>query len=146
QPAFDELPLGDVNTDVVEPYRIALDPLVNTIHKARWIMEYSIQPLSMIMEMYDKQEEGYTGLASEVKEETTLSSSMKRFHNLKTSSGVKNNMDGIMSTGNSEEGLSNSAVLKEYYERPSAEHPLGRMVVVANGKTLYAGDSPYSGP
>jgi len=42
--------------------------------------------------------------------------------------------------------LENAAVVKEYYERPSRRHPKGRLVVVANGIPLYAGDSPYSGP
>jgi hypothetical protein len=147
QPVHDEMPLGDVNTDVVEPYRIALDPSANDLHKIRWIMEYSIQPLSWVQEMYSKQEEGYTGLVDQVKPETKLSGSMKRFHALKNSSGVRS---GSLSEGGSGQGaeqeLSNSVVLKEYYERPSAKFRKGRMVVVANGVTLYAGDSPYEGP
>lgn len=145
QPLFDELPLGDCNTDIVEPYRIAMDPLANDIHKIRWIMEYSIQPVSWVKDVYNKQEPGYTGLASEVGEETTLQGSLRRFYALKTSSGVKTGVDGQFSSG-SEETLSNSCVVKEYYERPSATYNKGRMVVVADGKCLYAGDSPYTGP
>lgn len=142
---FDELPIGDVNTDIVEPYRIALDPLANDIHKIRWIMEYSIQPLTWIKEVYGKMEEGYTGRADEVEEESILSGSLRRFVQLKTSSGVKNRIDGQLSSGSTDEKLTNSAVVKEYYERPSRKFPNGRMVVVANNIPLYAGDSPYTG-
>ena len=143
---FDEIPLGDVNTDIVEPYRIAMDPLAADIHKIRWIMEYNIQPLAWIKEVYGKEGDGYTGRAEEVVEETQLSSTMRRFVNLKTSSGIRNRVEGGMSnSGSADEKLSNSAVVKEYYERPSTKFPKGRLVVVANDVTLYAGDSPYSG-
>ena len=145
---FDELPLGDVNTDIVEPYRIAIDPAPNDIHKAKWIMEYSIQTLDWIEENFSKEGPGYTGLWDTVKEERTLSSSMRRWFNLKTSSGVKGNgalLEGA--TGSSgDSNITNSAVVKEYYERPTSQHPQGRMVVVANSVVLYSGASPYSGP
>lgn len=148
-PLFDEMPLGDVNTDVVEPFRIAMDPLANDIHKIRWIMEYSVQPLSWIREVYGQDPEtspGYTGRVDEVKEETSLSGSLKRFYQLKQSSGVKQKIESTTSSGGSDEHIVNSAVVKEYYERPSKQYPNGRMVVVANGVCLYAGDSPYVGP
>lgn len=145
---FDEMPLGDVNTDVVEPYRIALDPLANDIHKIRWIMEYSIQPIAWVKETYGKSSPGYTGKVDEVKEETQLQGSLRRFYSLKNSSGVKNAEGFSMSGGGGGEtdSLTNSCVVKEYYERPSSQYPNGRMVVVANGVCLYAGDSPYVGP
>lgn len=147
---FDEIPLGDVNTEIIEPFRIALDPNANDIHKIRWIMEYSVQPLSWIKEVYGKDPEtspGYTGLVDEVKEETTLQGGLKRMHQLKQSSGVKTQGVGAMiSSSGSDDHIINSAVVKEYYERPSRDYPNGRMVVVANGVCLYAGDSPYVGP
>lgn len=149
EPLFEEMPLGDVNTDIVEPFRIAIDPLANDLHKIRWIMEYSIQPLSWIKEVYSKDptiNPGYTGLADTVEEETNLSGSLKRFYQLKNSSGVKQNSIGVVSNSGNDDHTANSAVVKEYYERPSKQYPNGRMVVVANGVCLYAGDSPYVGP
>lgn len=149
EPIFDQIPLGDVNTDVVEPYRLCLDPLANDLHKMRWIMEYSIQPLAWIKEIYGKDpasNPGYTGLADTVEEESNLQGSIKRFYQLKMSSGLKQRVEGGTSLGSVEEHLVNSAVVKEYYERPSQSYPNGRLVVVANGVCLYAGDSPYIGP
>jgi hypothetical protein len=149
EPVMDEIPVGDINTEVVEPYRIALDPLASDLHNARWIMEYSIQPLNWIQETYGRDEPGYTGRAQEVKEERNLSNSMRRFYELKTSSGVKyfnQGFPGFASTSSSDQMIKNAAVVKEYYEKPSQKHPKGRLVVVANGITLYAGDSPCEGP
>lgn len=148
EPAFDVLPLGDVNTEVCEPYRIALDPLATDLHKAKWIMEYSIQSLNWIKETYGKNDPGYTGKVEEVKEEKSLSGSMRRFAQLKNSSGVRGAQGGEGSGGTSggDISLTNSAVVKEYYERPSLSFPKGRMVIVANNVVLYAGESPYSGP
>ena len=145
-PLFDELPLGDINTAVVEPYRLAIDPLATDLHTARWVMEYQIQPLDWIMETYAKQGDGYTGLAETLEPEKSLSSQMQRFYQLKTSSGVKMPSSAPGSSSNSSDMIENAAVVKEYYERPSRKFPRGRLVVVANGVTLYSGDSPYSGP
>lgn len=146
EPMVEVLPLGDVNTDVVEPYRIALDPLANDLHKARWIMEYAIQPLDWIKKVYGKTENGFTGRVDEIKTETALNSSMRRFFQLKTSSGVKGGTITADSGLGSENYIENTAVVKEYYEKPSEKHPKGRLIVVANGIPLYAGDSPCEGP
>ena len=141
------MPIGDVATSIVEPFRMAIDPLATDLHTARWLMEYSIQSLDWIKSTYGKMDEGYTGLAETVKEEESLSGSMRRFYQLKNSSGVKG--DAMSRAGSSDQGgteLTNSAVVKEYYERPSANFIKGRLVVVANGVCLYAGESPCDGP
>lgn len=168
---FDYLPLGDVNTAVVEPFRMCIDPLAANMHEMRWIMEYSIRPLTWIQENYSggvvqdpnqppqvnemgqsvlpEPKQGYTGRAMEVKPEQHLSVGMRRFFQMKTSSGVR----GILSSGLGSSVTSGdsmmvdeAAVVKEYYERPTAQHPKGRLFVVANNILLFAGDSPYSGP
>lgn len=140
--------LGDINTVVREPYCMAIDPLATDLHTARWIMEYAIQPLDWIKETYGKSAPGYTGRVDEVKQETQLSGSMRRFYQLKNSSGVKGalTLEGVGNSDTGTQQLNNCAVVKEYYEKPSALNPKGRMVVVANGITLYAGDSPCDGP
>lgn len=146
-PVFQEIPLGDLNSGVVEPLRFALDPLAIDLADPRWVAEWSIKPLNWIVENYTKDMPGYTNRAQEVKEEKNLSSSMQRFYNLRASTGVKN-FGSFGSTTNSAGGemVKGCAVVKEYYERPTAKYPKGRLVVVANGIPLYAGDSPYEGP
>lgn len=142
---FDEMPLGDVNTCVVEPYRLALDPIATDLHLARWVMEYSIQPMDWVKETYGKEGEGYTGRIDTVKPEKMLSAEMQRFYSLKTSSGTQSPGNLNVSAG-ADETVENTVVLKEYYERPCPKYPKGRLIAVANNVVLYAGDSPYSGP
>lgn len=142
---YEELPLGDLNTDVVEPYRMALDPMASDLHDLRWLMEYNIMPLSMIRELFAGEGEGYTGLAEEVKAETTLNVALRRFYELKNSSGTRD--IGLLGGGDGgSEMIKDAAVVKDYYEAPSEKYPNGRRVVVAGGKTLYSGPSPYNGP
>jgi hypothetical protein len=142
---YDEMPLGDVNTCVVEPYRIAIDPIATDLHVARWVMEYSIQPMGWVKETYGREGDGYTGLVDTVKAEKMLSPELQRFYALKTSSGTQTPGNLNVNSG-SDEMVEDAVVLKEYYERPSPKYPKGRLVAVANNVVLYAGDSPYSGP
>lgn len=148
-PVIDQIPIGDVNTTIVEPFLMAIDPLAPDLHKAEWIMEYSIKRLSWIQDVYGKDPQtnpGYTGLAGEVKEERTLNNTLMRFFQLKTSSGVRNNLTTTADTSQSGDSMiENAAVVKEYWEKPTPKYPKGRLIVVANGVTLYASDSPYSG-
>lgn len=145
-PVFEYLPIGDIGTYVIDPMRMALDPLASDAHTSRWILEYAIQPLPWIMEMFGKTDPGYTGRAEEVKAESQLSGSMERYYKLKNSAGLKDNVGIASTSGGSSTELTNCAVVKEYYERPTTQYPSGRMIVVANGIPLYAGDSPFSGP
>lgn len=39
--------------------------------------------------------------------------------------------------------VKNHAIVKEYSEAPTKQHPNGRMIVVAGGKRLYSGDLPF---
>lgn len=146
---YEEIPIGDVNTTICEPFRIVIDPIANNLHDCRWIMEYSIRPLSWIIENFNQKADGYTGRAEEVKEEKALSTSMRRFFRLKNSSGVRGTspFPGVnASTGSTDPMICNAAVVKEHYERPTHKYPKGRLMVTASGVPLYIGDSPYSGP
>ena len=144
----EDIPIGDAATAIVEPFRLVLDPLANSLNDIRWIMEYSIRPLNWIKENYSQEGNGFTGRVEEVKEEKALSTSMRRFYRLKSSSGVKGSspFPGVNSTvGATDVMINNAAVVKEYYERPTHKYPKGRLIVVANNIPLYIGNSPYSG-
>lgn len=146
QPLFIELPLGDVSTYIIDPFRVALDPLATHLHDAKWVMEYSIQTLDWVVETYGKEGPGYTGLAQEVKEDTTLNTSMRRWFQMRVSSGTKAAGFGAMGgAAASDIMVENSCVVKEYYERPSARNPHGRLIVVAGDKVVFSDASPYTG-
>lgn len=147
QPVTDEIPLGDLNTCIIEPYRIALDPLAMHLHEAKWIMEYHIETLDWINDVYGREGDGYTGLADQVVEEKELNTSLRRWYQLRTSAGIKTHSAASAdSVTSSDTMVQNSAVVKEYYEAPSAKFPKGRLFVVAGDKCVYSSESPYEGP
>lgn len=139
-PIMDILPLGDINTCIVEAFRMAIDPLASGLHDAKWIMEYGIHPIAWVKEVYGKEGDGYTGLANELTQETALSGSMQRFWDSKYSAGTKTEEKLSKGAGSGTQ-MVNSIVLKEFYESPSQAHPKGRRIVVGNGKTLFVGDA-----
>ena len=142
QDGFDEFEVGDVDTTIIPPFNIAIPLNARSPLELNWIMEYSVQKLDWIKEQYGKKGDGYTGLADEVTEEKDLSAVLQLEYRLRTLTGRRSG--GHYATGSSGYiDIKNSAVLKEYYEKPSSKYPNGRMVVVANGKTLFEGDSPY---
>ena len=142
QQVVDDIPVGDVNTSIIPPFNIALPLNCRSPLDMDWIMEYSIQKLEWIKEQYSKNGDGYTGKAEEVQEEKDLSTILQLEYRLRTLVGRKTG--GHYSTGSSGYiDIKNAAVLKEFYGKPNRKFPKGRMIIVANGKTLYSGDSPY---
>ncbi len=144
---FEELPLGNLATTIVDPFRICIDPLAMHLFDARWVMEYSVQPLDWIQDVYGREGDGFTGKAEEVEPEKELNGSLRRWFQLKTSSGLRDSssLGSTSGSGSSDTMLENCAVVKEYYERPSRSYPNGRLIVIANDQCVYSGDSPYSG-
>lgn len=140
-PAVDEFDVGDVDTAIIPPYNIALPASARSPLEIGWIMEYSLQKIDWIKETYGKKADGYTGKAKEVTEEKGLSKIMQLEYSLRSLVGRRSGR--AFQTGAESVETKNSAVLKEYYSPPTKKFPKGRMVAVANHKTLYAGDNPY---
>lgn len=142
EPLYEELDVGDVDTAIIPPFNIAMPQQARSPIEIDWILEYSIQRLDWIKESYQKEGKGYTGQAKDVTEEKDLSNVLQLEYRLRTLSGRRTG--GQYSTGASGYlDIKNSAVLKEYYQKPSKSYPKGRMVIVANSKTLFAGENPY---
>lgn len=148
-PQFDEIPLGDNAVDIIDPFRMIVDPNASSDGSLSWIMETSIQKLFWIRENFDRKGNGYTGRAGEVKDEQNLSSLVALRQRLKTLStkGAGGFVGSTAGTsGGPEVFVKGCAVVKELYIRPTKNHPKGQLIVSANGIILYKGDSPnYDG-
>jgi hypothetical protein len=141
-PKFNEIPLGDNSVDIIDPFRILVDPNATNEFSMSWIMETSIQKLFWIRENFDKEQEGYTGLAKDVKEELNLSILLDLRQRLKTLS-ARGAGSYAGTSGGYLNDLKNVAIVKELYVRPTKNWPKGQMIISAGGKILYRGDSPY---
>jgi hypothetical protein len=124
---------GDSAVEIKTPFDVIPD-----IYNGSWFVEAYIQPLSWIRDKYDKEGDGYTGRVDQVHEEKDLSPLLGLKARLSNSSGFVNFQGGSATVD-----MKDVAVVKECYIKPTKRHPRGLMVVVADGKTLYAGPSPY---
>lgn len=141
-PMFNEIPLGDNAVSIIDPFRMVVDPNATSEDDMAWIMEVSVQRLHWIKENFAKEAPGYTGLAADVKEETNVNTMVELSQRLKT---LSTRGSGSYAGGASgmQTGLKNVAIIKELYVAPSSKFPKGQMIIAANGKILYRGDSPY---
>lgn len=130
-------PLGDNRVDILSPFEVIPD-LSNRgdIDDGNYVLESSVHTLEWIKNNYDRKGKGYTGKAKDVKENKKLLGLIGYSERLKGSTG-RNSGDG------NEMSLKNSCVVYEAHLRPTAKHTQGLVIVVADGKVLYAGDSKY---
>lgn len=140
-PTFDELPLGDNAVDIIDPFRMIVDPNATSMDSMAWIAEISVQRLFWIKENFAKTGNGYTGEGANVTEDSNVSTMLELSQRLKTLSTKGSGAYG--GTSSLQTNLKGCAVIKELYVRPTKQWPKGQMIVVACGKVLYRGDSPY---
>lgn len=111
---------GDVDSVVKTGFGVFSDPLAQTDDEAKWHTEANIRRLTYFCETYKR---GYM-----VKAEDCWLTSLTYETQLQ-------NMTSSPSSGDTR-SVQNSAIEFTYYEKPSAKHPKGRMIVTANGILL----------
>ncbi len=120
--------LGKPGVRAIHPSQIYFPPghVGDNISQCRWLMIEFVRDVTDI--------EAEFGVKVEVDDEL-----------IQAASGVwKVRVDGQEPYGNNEpENRHNSAVLIEYWERPSEEHPEGRFSICTRNKSIYEGRLPY---
>jgi hypothetical protein len=120
---------GDLDTVVVPPHEFFPDsPWHSSLKQCRSVIHAKAYDVEEIFDMYGVQVE------AEKVDVMTLQ---------QTSSGVGGLGYGAGTFKSAQMTLENSAVVKEFYERPCRKYPEGRFIVVAGDKTLYSGALPY---
>ena len=133
-------PLGDTRTEVCSPFSISVNPQASCDEDAEWIMEAYPRTFNWIRTTYGRKGAGYTNMAHLVRQESTYSEGVQRLLSIRSLGELQNSWW----FGNHEGVAKNSAIVKEWYQRPSPEFPKGRVCVVANGVLLYyTEDNPY---
>lgn len=124
KPLIKEFQLGDIAVDLVTPFEIIPDPSARMGKRGAWLMHVKATPLAEIRSAYpergkDVHPEKDLTHASEF--EQKLMSLISTF----ASSGQASN-----------EGASDSAILKELWYHPCDDYPNGKLIAVANGVLL----------
>jgi len=125
--------------EVLSPFQFAVDPLATRLDNARWVMELSVHPVEWLKEQFAKTDaagsprEGMTGEAENLEGGLgRVSPGLLYWIQLKNANQTRLSRFKSM------------AVVKEYYQAPTPKHPAGRCLVVADGKLLFEGPSPYA--
>jgi transcriptional regulator with XRE-family HTH domain len=127
---------GEVRVDVVSAFEVFPDPLAKTLDDARYVIHAKVRPLDYFKIQYP--EKGHL-----VKEEPTWLMSLQ----------YEQRINSINSRGPSQGGLTDiakdCAIEMVKYERPTPDHPKGRMIACANGilleeKELPVGEIPFA--
>lgn len=125
--------------EVLSPFQFAIDPLATRLDNARWVMELSVHPVEWLKEQFAKTDaegnprEGMTGEAENLEGGLgRVSPGLLYWIQLKNANQTRLSRFKSM------------AVVKEYYQAPTPKHPAGRCLVVADGKLLFEGPSPYA--
>lgn len=127
---------GEVRVDVVSAFEVFPDPLAKTLEDARYVIHAKVRPLDYFKTQYP--EKGHL-----VKEEPTWLMSLQ----------YEQRINSINARGPSQGGLTDiakdCAIEMVKYERPTPDHPKGRMIACANGilleeKELPVGEIPFA--
>lgn len=132
---------GDTAVDVVPPFCITVNPQATNRRDLEWIMEHRPRTLSWIRENYGRSEGGFTNMAEKVKADGQTNDAVQALLSCQSLGDYPNRI----SYSTDENSLKNSAIVKEWYARPTKKFPKGRMVVVASGIVLYQKNvNPYA--
>lgn len=146
QPVTEQVPLTDEHgrqlhegqneLEVVSPYEIDVDPNATTPDDADWMMRSKVRSITWIRENYPEMGEYVKG--GEVYVHEFYQQRLKRLVGM---FGYSSEQD---SGGTSKDLMSkDSAVVHEYWERPTLKYPQGRLIVIAGEVELHNGENPY---
>jgi len=120
-----EVRTGTIKNEVLSPFEIIPEPGVHKHNTIRKIMRLAILPIKEVMERYNVKD-----IESEDLQMTPMELSLQQ------------------AIAKSPIELKDSVRVKELREKPSREHPEGRLVTIAGSKILYQGPLPkeYDSP
>jgi len=125
--------VGDNAVEILSPFEVILD-----IETDSWYLESKVKDINCVKSYYDLKDNGYTGLASEIKEGKSLSTALSYRERLRFSVAS----DGL-SSSNDSQSAKGKVVVNECYIKPTDKYKNGLMIVEAGGVPLYINESPY---
>lgn len=133
------LKLGDNAISILSPFEVIPDynNAINSLDDGMYIAQAGMQDINWIKDNYNKKDNGYTGLAEEVKEDKEMNTVLYYFQRLKGSTGHYGQIG-------EEPELKNSCLFIECYIKPNNTHDKGLMIAVANNKCLYIAPCKYT--
>lgn len=128
-PQMQVVNVGDVQIRVVSPFQMMVDPSASRLEDARWVCQETYVHVDVLKEKFGAK---VSNVAPDV--------SAEEFYNYEQSLRF-----GSGTSTSASEDAKSQVRLYEWWERPTKKHPEGRVVTVANGRTLDERANPYGG-
>lgn len=129
EPEEVEVRTGDVQIRVVSPFQMFVDPSASRLDDARWVAQESFVHVDLLRDRMGS-------AAKDIAPDVTAS----EYYNYEQSLRFDRGTSSMLS-----EDTRDQVRVIEYWERPSKKHPGGRVVTIANERTLDERDNPYGG-
>jgi len=125
-----EMNSGDSKVAILTPFSIDFDWSYTDFDELPWIMESYLMPVEWGVEMFNKEEPGYTGKGEKISDGDSIGYSLQTLERLKYATPFNYGSGGQVN-------LKGKALFQEVYVQPSQDLPKGRLLILANGITVY---------
>lgn len=125
-PTMESFKEGDIRVEVVDPREFWVDPSATSIEEARWVCHRVALPVSVVRQKFPKKAKYIDSEGGIVTDARIVSTSL----NGMGQSAFKTMDDHVY--------------LFEFHERPTDEHPNGRVIWTTSSMVLEEIESPYS--
>lgn len=130
---FEEAPVGDLCEEILPGFSVLLDPTARTWEQVRWLIHAETRPLSWFVDRFGEQ-------GKSVRPDARRQVNGHGYVDQYLNGGI--GLTSPVAFPSSMRGM-DSAVCKEYWEKPSFKFPRGRYIVCAGNVLLYSGPWPY---
>lgn len=125
-----EMNSGDSKVAILTPFSIDFDWSYTDFDELPWIMESYLMPVEWGVEMFNKEEPGYTGKGEKISDGDSIGYSLQTLERLKYATPFNYGSGGQVN-------LKGKALFQEVYVQPSQDLPKGRLIILANGIAVY---------
>jgi len=142
QPQMESVPLtdeygrqvhrGENELEIKSPFEVAVDPRAASEDDAEWIILAAVKSLTWIRDNYPEKGKFVTG-----KKEWLNDLYQNRLR------GVVGLEGGEQGQADNVDAMDDAAVVYDYREKPTLEHPEGQWIVCAGDVELFKGPNPY---
>ncbi len=135
---FEKMKVGDLCEEILPCFDVYLDPTAKTDEQVRWLIHAAVKPMSWFTDNY-----GEKGKAVQANATTNTNAQKVDAY----IDGGAGDLGGYVPPSSArlldKEARKMSAIVYEYWEKPSQQYPEGRFIVCTDKVLLYAGPWLY---
>lgn len=149
QPAIDEMTgepkvqsknVGNNATAILTAFTVSVDHSITDFKQQPYVGENYIMDVDWARQAFDVDKPGYTGLALSIEEDGYTSDTLGMLEDMKFA------VPYVSTGGGMRTSSKGKCLIREWYIKPSADFPKGRLIIKAGNKVVYASDAETGSP